>query len=520
MDARVEALEGGMAEVRSTLVDIQTAMRDGHASLIAMMEKHLGKRVVTSEGEIPVIHITSGKKDGVKPESSGDPATEFRHAVRKVELPLFNGEDPAGWISRAEIYFRVQETTPEVKVRLAQICMEGPTIHFFNSLLGEDDELTWEKLKESLLGRYGGHGEGDVYEQLTELKQGGTVDEYITEFEYLIAQIPKLPDKQFLSYFLHGLKSEIKGKVRSLAALGDISRTKLLHVTRAVERETKGSGSNMYRGPKPSHGSNRPSSNGSGRSGSDWVMVKGRDGDREGGAKSNNFGPKGERSAQSERRHGGSRDRGFTRLSYQEFMDRKEKGLCFKCKGPFHPMHQCPERQLKVLVYDRDYEDEAEARVLAVEVDESDEEDGGELCVLDLNHLAFEDHKTVKFQGQICGVPVLVLVDCGASHNFVSQKLVQMMGWPVEETPMMNIKLGDVFRAQSKGEVQGLEMSIGDFKLTPTMHLFELGGIDVVLGMEWLKTLGDMIVNWHHQTMSFWKDKKWVTLKRMDRRES
>jgi hypothetical protein len=32
------------------------------------------------------------------------------------------------------------------------------------------------------------------------------------------------------------------------------------------------------------------------------------------------------------------------------------------------------------------------------------------------------------------------------------------------------------------------------------MHLFELGGIDVVLGMDWLKTLGDMIVNWRKQT--------------------
>jgi hypothetical protein len=48
------------------------------------------------------------------------------------------------------------------------------------------------------------------------------------------------------------------------------------------------------------------------------------------------------------------------------------------------------------------------------------------------------------------------------------------------------------------------------------IHLFELGGFDVVLGMEWLKTLGDMIVNWRQQTMSFWSDKRWVTLKGID----
>ena len=34
----------------------------------------------------------------------------------------------------------------------------------------------------------------------------------------------------------------------------------------------------------------------------------------------------------------------------------------------------------------------------------------------------------------------------------------------------------------------------------------------MVLGMEWLKTLGDTIINWRKQTMSFWMDKRWVTL--------
>jgi hypothetical protein len=30
----------------------------------------------------------------------------------------------------------------------------------------------------------------------------------------------------------------------------------------------------------------------------------------------------------------------FTQLSYQELMDCKQKGLCFKCRGPFSPMHK------------------------------------------------------------------------------------------------------------------------------------------------------------------------------------
>lgn len=47
---------------------------------------------------------------------------------------MFDGEDPAGWIARVEIYFKVQGMREELKVSLAQLCMDGPTIHFFKEV--------------------------------------------------------------------------------------------------------------------------------------------------------------------------------------------------------------------------------------------------------------------------------------------------------------------------------------------------------------------------------------------------
>ncbi|GAU37691.1 hypothetical protein TSUD_164940 [Trifolium subterraneum] len=519
MEARVEALENDMAVMRSTLVDVQNTVKTNHTSLITMLEKCLGKSLLMDDGNASAASKSSPEGSGVTETNAksiptlnlhGDAMTEFRHSVKRVELPSFDGDDPAGWISRAEVYFRVQGTTPEVKVSLAQLCMEGSTIHFFNSIVREVPDLTWEGLKEALLERYGGHGEGDVYEQLTELKQEGTVEDYITEFEYLIAQIPKLPEKQFQGYFLHGLKTEIRGKVRSMAAMGEMSRMKLFQVTRAVEKEIKGgSGSNHHRGSRVGNGLSR---HGPSRSGSDWVMVK-REGGNNGSVKNGTNGPRSEKQAQGDRRRGGHRDRGFTQLSYNELMERKQKGLCFKCGGPFHPMHQCPEKQLRVLVIDEDEDGEEEAKILAVEVDESDDEEKGEMIVLNLHHIAHDTHHTVKFQGYIGGVEVLILVDSGATHNFISQKLVHQMEWPIEDTPEMKVKLGDGFQTATKGVCKGLGMFIGDFQLSPNMHLFELGGIDVVLGIEWLKTLGDTIMNWKKQTMSFWWEGRWVTLR-------
>lgn len=45
-----------------------------------------------------------------------DALAGFRRSVKKVELPMFEGEDPAGWISREKVYFCIQDTQPEVKV--------------------------------------------------------------------------------------------------------------------------------------------------------------------------------------------------------------------------------------------------------------------------------------------------------------------------------------------------------------------------------------------------------------------
>ena len=67
--------------------------------------------------------------------------------MKNVELPVFKGDDPAGWICRAETYFEVHGTLESLKIRLAKISMKGHTIHWFN-LWREEEEPTWANLKQ------------------------------------------------------------------------------------------------------------------------------------------------------------------------------------------------------------------------------------------------------------------------------------------------------------------------------------------------------------------------------------
>jgi len=94
----------------------------------------------------------------------------------------------------------------------------------------------------ALLDRYGTLAKGNAYEQLTTLMQTREVEQYIRDFKLLTAQIPNIPEPQYFTYFLHVLREDIKGRVRSLYALGSMSRPWIMNVARAVEMELKGRG--------------------------------------------------------------------------------------------------------------------------------------------------------------------------------------------------------------------------------------------------------------------------------------
>lgn len=110
--------------------------------------------------------------------------------------------------------------------------------------------------------------------------------------------------------------------------------------------------------------------------------------------------------------------------------------------------------------------DEGEVQVMEGGEDEGDEE--GELSVMSLMGLSVmrsREVRTMKLRGKVQKVPVLLLVDSGATHNFISQNLVKAMGLEVEVTTPLYIKLGDGFMAKTQGECKGVMLEIADLKV-------------------------------------------------------
>ncbi|KAL6527049.1 hypothetical protein OROGR_016139 [Orobanche gracilis] len=113
MDAKVAALESEVAHLHTTHVQMQEKAETNQARLLELLGKQAQEKEDSGSIRNNTIPVRSGKESGGPSYVYGwtkldaGLLDEFRKSAKKVELPLFNGEDLAGWIARAEVYFHV-----------------------------------------------------------------------------------------------------------------------------------------------------------------------------------------------------------------------------------------------------------------------------------------------------------------------------------------------------------------------------------------------------------------------------
>ncbi|XP_073111247.1 uncharacterized protein [Elaeis guineensis] len=110
---------------------------------------------------------------------------------------------------------------------------------------------------------------------------------------------------------------------------------------------------------------------------------------------------------------------------------------------------------------------------------------------------------TMKLHGVVAGNEVIILIDSGASHNFVSSALVQHLQLPTSATHTFGVCLGDGHRVTSSGMCKHLQIQLGPCDIHADYFVFYLGGVDLILEVAWLATLGDIKFNWSKMTMGF-----------------
>ncbi|GJW60699.1 hypothetical protein Tco_0110034 [Tanacetum coccineum] len=74
--------------------------------------------------------------------------------MRKLKMPLFDGEDAYGWIYRVERYFEIQEHPQQEQLRASALCMEGEALSWYRWSEGRTPFHSWDGFKRRLLIRF------------------------------------------------------------------------------------------------------------------------------------------------------------------------------------------------------------------------------------------------------------------------------------------------------------------------------------------------------------------------------
>ncbi|HET7713630.1 MAG TPA: reverse transcriptase family protein, partial [Patescibacteria group bacterium] len=88
------------------------------------------------------------------------------------------------------------------------------------------------------------------------------------------------------------------------------------------------------------------------------------------------------------------------------------------------------------------------------------------------------------------GQPAVVLFDSGASHNFISTRYAAKMGFRPKETRERFMIASSGGRIASDRVVKDVPITLGSTMFLTELICLEDQGIDIILGMEWMKQHG------------------------------
>lgn len=83
-----------------------------------------------------------------------------------------------------------------------------------------------------------------------------------------------------------------------------------------------------------------------------------------------------------------------------------------------------------------------------------------------------------------------MLIDSGVSTNFISRTIAEELRLKKTETKSFVVEVGNGRQVKSKRRCKEVELWIDKLRITQDYLLFNLGSVYVVLGLEWLESLG------------------------------
>ncbi|KAJ1407426.1 Retrotransposon gag domain [Sesbania bispinosa] len=374
--------------------------------------------------------------------------------LARIDFPRFNGENVNQWLYQCNNFFSIDNTPDPIRVQLAIVHLEGRALQWHTTLSKtlNCSSLCWADYAQLVIARFGDVCD-DPMAELMQLRQKSSVVEYHKEFDSIITRL-SLPENYTLSCFLARMYEAANAPTSLSNAKNVVGSSN----NAGIVKNQKG-----LLGVKP-------------------VSA-----------------PKPIPSTSSQKETATSKFKTGKTLTPTFMSERRANGLCYFCDEPYSHEHSLTHKKLQVHVLEvlEDKETVEEPSVLA----EFYDADELQISVHALSGVA--NFKTMRVTGHYQKHPVHILIDSGSTHNFLDIGFAKRYGCRIEDLDPINVVVADGYKLPISSIVRNFTWRLQNTIFTSDIMLIPLGGYDLVLGIEWLVTLGDIVWNFEKLQMEF-----------------
>ncbi|XP_042008927.1 uncharacterized protein LOC121757445 [Salvia splendens] len=430
-----------------------------------------------------------------RPVSCWDPPQRYQSSSGSFDKnqvsmkpPRFDGTDATSWISRVHYYFDHVMMPEAQRLHYAVMLFDPPASEWVFNYCANTDFVTWQEFLEDVRHRFDKQSFKDYFGLIAKLTQTGTVLEYHDTFERYLNRVQGVPEVKLFTLYVAGLKPDMQERVtlrqpRSLAAAMALS----LELADSQPDRSLGQYPSGFQRRTWQGRDNRPSANPLG------PQPPAAQGARQG--------PLGEPQQRVK-----EQTRGPTiRVSQAEKSERSRLGLCWHCPEKWVIGHVCKQRMLCYADEEDSFSDEGDGDVkdndLQPEIAHIHSLEGGRRS------------RPLKVLGHIQDREVCILVDTGSDRDFVHPTIAESLHLPLSPIRPFRVFVGNGaallcthMAMQTKLRVQGCEFVVD-------LHILPIHGPDVILGMDWLESLGRISADFSSKTLEFCHNRQPFTLR-------
>lgn len=327
------------------------------------------------------------------------------------------------------------------KLELVALSLEGAVKKWFGWELKRRGFRSWQEYKDKLVLRFTESIEEEPASRLITLRQTGSIADYVSEFEELSELEPGLDDAFLIRLFYTGRSQEMKEVIRIKEPQGLEN-----HIAAVLRMETSAFCKVVSTSVKTESGSQQRSTSNALKSSTGYNSNRyWADADSKRNLATGNSSVSTNQKKDNNTNALNTEARLRMRHSKEELDRMRKEFIFFKCgANGWTRAHKCPNKELGILTV-----------VNGLEMEVLDEEDEGEeemivytpakeMRTLSLNSfLGIHSPKTTKLYGKINNTNVIVMLDSGASHNFITPDTVQRLKLKVYVDPSLDILLGN-----------------------------------------------------------------------------